>query len=81
MVSKDPEIAGLRDGLVGWLGDVVGVGQSVLGLGRRQCRQHGGERLGVHRDVGEELLELRLVGRRHGRERVETGEDEPLLLG
>ena len=33
MVAEEPEVAGLRRGLVGRLGDVVGVGQPVLRLG------------------------------------------------
>jgi hypothetical protein len=80
MVAEEPEVAGLGHGLVGWLGDVVGVGQPYAWLGRRERREHRRERLGLDRNLGEELVQLRLVGRGHRRERVEAGEDEPLLV-
>jgi hypothetical protein len=80
VVSEEPEVAGLGHRLVGWLGDVVGVGQAILRLGWCQGSEHRRERLGVDADLGEELAQLLLVGRGHRRERVEPGEDEPLLL-
>jgi hypothetical protein len=47
MVTEEPEVAGLRDRLVGWLEDVVGVGQAILRVGRRsptRPRSSGGRR-------------------------------------
>ena len=80
MIAEEPEVAGLGHRLVGRLGDVVGVGQPVLRLGRCQGREHRRQGLGVDRHLGEELAQLGLVGRGHRRERVEAGQDEPLLV-
>ena len=80
MVTEEPEVTGLGDRLVRWLGDVVGIEEAILRLGRCQCRQHRRKRLGADRDLGEELAQLRLVGRGHRRERIEAGQHEPLLV-
>ena len=51
MLAEEPEVAGLRRRLVGRLGDVVGVGEPVLRLGRCERREHRRERLGVDADT------------------------------
>ena len=80
MVTEEPEVTGLGDRLVGWPGHVVGVGQPVLRLGGCQRREHRRQPLGVDADLGEELTELRLVGRSHRREWIRGRQDEPLLV-
>ena len=81
MVAEEPEVAGLGHRLVGRLGHIVGVGQSVLRLGGCQGREYRCQSLGAHRDLGEELAQLGLVGRGHRREPIERRQDEPLLVG
>jgi len=80
VLAEEPEVAGPGHRLVGWLGDVVGIDEAVLRLGRCQGREHRRECLGVDRDLGEQLAELGLVGRGHRGERVEAGQHEPLLV-
>jgi hypothetical protein len=80
MVTEEPQVPRLRDRLVRRLGHVIGVDEAVLRLGRCQGRQHRRQGLGADRHLGEELAQLGLVGGGHRGERIEGGEDEPLLV-
>jgi hypothetical protein len=81
MLAQDPEVTCLGHRLVRRLGDVVGIGQTGRGFRWREAGEHRRKCLRVDSDLGEELAQIRLVGRGHRRERVEASEDQRLLLG
>ena len=81
MVAERVQLTGLDPGLVRYRGDLVGVDEPGLRLAAREVAQEREQRVVVHGHVGQELVELRLVGGRHRADRIEGREDERLLVG
>ena len=79
VVTEQPQLARLDVRLLGWLRDVVGIGEA--GLAGTQIAEQPQEAGVVDRHLGEQFVELRLVGGRHRADRIERRQDEGLLLG
>jgi len=79
VIAEHPQLAWLDVRLLRWLRYVVGVSEARLaGTEIAEQPQEAGV---VDAHLGEQFVQFRLVGRRHGADRIERRQDEGLLLG